>query len=366
MELFKFNYDTDPTVLERGENINEIKRILWVERYREPGEFEIAAPLSTGLKDFLPIGTLISHADTLEVMIVENHEINDVEQQSPLLTITGRSFVSYLENRIIGVNVARQSPSVVDYNIAADYSWNQIVTLINDFIATPYDADDALVNVIAQSSVVGTGVSEIRAISRIDVLDAVLQLLAVDDLGIRTVRRNTFGIGSSTQTLISIYKGVDRSSEVILSWEGGDLSSVEYLFSGKKNKTSALVFGQFVYTVVDMVGPVNYDRRIMLVDATDLDGHLNAEPVGTTLDDMLAQMAIRGRTALLSQNDITITQTDISKTTQYQYRRDYDVGDLISIDGNYGQIAVMRVIEYAEVEDENGESGHPTLALPGE
>jgi hypothetical protein len=48
----------------------------------------------------------------------------------------------------------------------------------------------------------------------------------------------------------------------------------------------------------------------------------------------------------------------------YQYRRDYNIGDLVSIDGNFGQTAVMRVIEYAEIEDENGNSGHPTLALP--
>jgi hypothetical protein len=66
----------------------------------------------------------------------------------------------------------------------------------------------------------------------------------------------------------------------------------------------------------------------------------------------------------MAQNRITITRADASDITRYEYRKDYNVGDLVSLDGNFGQIAVMRVMEYVEIEDENGESGHPTLALP--
>jgi hypothetical protein len=76
-------------------------------------------------------------------------------------------------------------------------------------------------------------------------------------------------------------------------------------------------------------------------------------------------MHTRGRQALAKQNRVTISRADISKLTNYQYRRDFNVGDLVSLDGNFGQIATMRVVEYVEIEDENGESGHPTLAIPG-
>ena len=363
MDLFKFNPVTSPTVLENGEFINNAQRIMWVERYAEPGEFEIEAPLSSGLMDFLPLDTLISHVDTTEVMIVENHEISQEVEGDPTLKITGRSFVSYLENRFAGVNLVRSSSAITEYIIAAGYSWNQIVTLINDHIGTPATANDRLTNVLAQTSVSGTGISEMRSVSRADVLKCVMDLLPVDDLGIRTIRRNPFGIGSSTQTLLDIYAGVDRSDEVIFSWLGGDLDQANYLFSNKNNKNSALVFGQYVYRMVD-TGPTNYARRMLIVDATDLDGHLSTAPTGSALVTLLAQMDIRGRTALKNQNNIAITQSDISKTTQYQYRRDYDIGDLITIDGNFNEMAVMRVVEYAEIEDENGESGHPTLALP--
>ena len=366
MELFKFNYTTDPTVLERGEFISKAKSIMWTERYSEPGEFEIEALMSSGLREFLPIGTLISHSDTMEVMIVENHEIKEEEKKDLIITITGRSFDTYLENRITGMNLARSSgPGMFEYILPADYTWNQAVKLINDHIVNTFNADDALVNVVAQTTVTGTGISVDRTIDRGTVSQRLREILAIDELGIKTIRRNTFGVvGSSTQTIMSIFRGVDRSAKVIFSWKAGDLDSAEYLFSQKKERNSAMVVSKYLNVMVDG-GATKYNRRMMIVDADDIDGHLTAVPSGAELSDMYNKLVVRGQQALKNQNRVTISRTDVSNTSLYQYRKDYDVGDLISLDGNFGQIAVMRVVEFVEIEDENGESGHPTLELPG-
>lgn len=55
---------------------------------------------------------------------------------------------------------------------------------------------------------------------------------------------------------------------------------------------------------------------------------------------------------------------DISKDRQYTYRDNYDIGDLVTVLGDYGQSAVMRIVEYAEIEDQTSFVGYPTLALP--
>jgi hypothetical protein len=365
MDLFKFNFATDPTLLERGEAITKLNSVMWIERYSEAGEFELQAQLSTGLREFLPLGTLISHADTYEVMIVENHEITEKEKEDPTLVITGRSFDTYLENRIVGMNLARASGVIAEYVLLADYTHNQVVKLINDHIVNTQNAGDALVNVVAQTSIAATGIQENRSIDRGDVYTRVREILAIDDLGMKTIRRNTFGVvGSSTQTVISIYKGVNRSATVIFSWKAGDLSAADYLFSNKSLKNSALVVSRYYYVPVDL-GPTKYDRRMMLVDASWMDDNLTAPLTGSPLIEQIVKMQNLGKQALKAQQQITISQADISSTSQYQYRKDYNVGDLISLDGNFGQIAVMRVTEYAEIEDENGESGHPTLSVPG-
>lgn len=366
MEFFKFNPSGEQTLLEQGELINDLTSSMWVERYFTPGEFSFETQLSSGLMEFLPLGTLISHVDTLEVMIVENHEITETVNEDANVTITGRSFVSFLENRIVGVNAARTNPTIVPYILDAANSWNQIVTMINQHIVTPTNTGDSIANITARHTIAGTsGESVERTIDRGTLWERVSELLKVDNLGIKTVRKNSFSGVSAANTDIVIYRGDDQSATVIFSWKSGDLDSANYLFSQKDEKNSAMVVGQYVYTVVD-AGPDKYDRRMMLVSATDIDGNLGQTPAGgAPITDVINALAVRGYQALLAQNSITISQADVSKTSQYQYRRDYNVGDLVTLDGNFNQTAVMRVIEYAEIEDENGESGHPTLALPG-
>jgi Siphovirus ReqiPepy6 Gp37-like protein len=368
VELFKFNYTTDQTVLERGELINGYTSVMWVERYREPGEFQIVANFSSGLRDFLPAGTLISHADTTEVMIVENHEFGEAEEEELILTISGRSFESYLENRIVGTNLARaDSSGFVEYTLTAAYTWTQAVTLINDHIRDTADADDALVNVVAVETVGGTGVSKKRVIPRGTVHEQLLELLAVNDLGIKTIRRNTFtGYGGvDTETRLVVHKGVDRSATIIFSSDYGDLDGIRYLFSGKKYKNAALVQSQYFQVVVDGTS-TKYDRRFMYVDANDVDSKFDNPPGGADATDIIESLITRGEQKLRRQRRITITDADVSDVTNYRYRRDYNVGDIVTLDGRFSQAIKVRVIEFAEIEDENGESGHPTLELPEE
>lgn len=365
MELFKFESPTvDATVLQRGNLIKGYDSVMWVERYNEAGEFEIEAKLSSGLIDFLPTGTFISHADTLEVMIVENCEIKQPIDEDPTIKFSGRSFISYLENRIVGVNQARQSSTVVDYKQVLADSWVQAVRLINDHVNSPFSSNDQLVNVLATHNITGTGTREERIFKQGNVYARLIEILNVDDVGVKTIRRNTFPGTANDTTLFMVYKGVNRANKVSFSWKSGDLDSLQYLFSQKALKTSALVIGRYVWQMVD--GPeTKYDRRIMVVDADDIDGKLSAPPTGTALTTILTAMQTRGKQALKSQVRVSISASEISDNTNNRFRRDYNIGDLVTLDGNFGQRAVMRVSEYAEIEDENGESGHPTLSIPG-
>lgn len=367
MELFKFNVVTDPTILEQGESIKRFDRVMWVERYSEPGEFEIEAPLSSGLRDFLPLGTLISHADTMEVMIVENQTVGEKTKENPTLTISGRSFDSFLENRIVGMDLARASGVIAEYILASNYTWDQIVSLINDHIQTPTNADDAVTNVYAATSISATSVSEARTIDRGTLYDRVHELLAIDDLGIKTVRRSPYSSdfgGTNTATILLIHAGEDHTHDVIFSWTGGDLDAIEYLFSNKALKNAALVVSKYYYIPVDGT-ETKYNRRTMIVDASDLDESLTAPAAGLDLIGQVAKMQVRGRAALAAQNTLSISQADIAKMSKYQYRKDYNIGDLVTLESDYRQTVVVRITEYAEIEDENGESGHPTLSFPG-
>lgn len=367
MDLFKFTHPT-PTNLSMGEPIVGYDSAMWVERYVNPGEFEIVAPLSSGLKSFLPRGCIISHIDTLEVCIVEDHHIVEENDSDPTITITGSSFEAYLNNRIVGFQIASLGTSSPydDYILASDNTWDQAVKLVNDHILSSLtNEDDEALNdeIFADTVTPGSGVVSARVIKRGSLHERLLELLAVDNLGVRMVRKNPFGgLGDDTNTYILIHNGIDVSDSVIFSWDSGELERSEYLWSLKKAKNIALVQGRYVEQIVDSAD-VGYNRRVMLVDASDIDGSLSAAPTGGTLTDILNKMTVRGEAALAGQKELDLVSTDISKATQYQYRKDYDIGDIVSVDGKYGDIEKRRVVEYVEIEDKTGESGHPTLAV---
>ena len=367
MDIFKFNSPTSPTKLESGEVINGLKSKMWIERYREGGEFTLVAKASANMRERLPIGSIISHIDTSEVMIVENHEISDDKGKEPEITITGRGFESFFENRIVGSN--KNYPTVTapsDYVLAADYTWEQTVTLISDHIlaANLIDDNNALDYVSIIADVAGTSVSEERVLPLGDLYQSLLELLAIDDLGLKVLRPGLYSpLGAASPNIaVVIHVGSDRSDEIIFSYDTGEIESADYLWSNKKLKNSALVSGRWVETVVNTAAS-KYDRRMMLVSASDLDESFESAPTGTDLTNTIAAMQQRGIAALAAQNDIALTKAQVSKdATKAQYRTDFDVGDIITVHGDYSESSSMRVSEYVEIEDENGMSGHPTLS----
>ena len=87
-----------------GASVNGLRKKQWVERYLEPGEFTLIGEPTDQLREQLAIGTLISHIDTKEVMIVEDHTIEERSGSAPIFTITGRSLDSFAESRVVTDN----------------------------------------------------------------------------------------------------------------------------------------------------------------------------------------------------------------------------------------------------------------------
>jgi len=360
MDLFKFTDDDKPNLI-NGFPILNYDSIMWIERYSSPGEFTLTAKLSSGLQNFLPLGSIISHSKTYEACIVENHEIQEDSNSDPVIKITGRSLDSYLENRIVGLNIAENSPTLpyTQYELQIDKLDNQIAIMINDHInLDPY--------VYASSENIST-IEETRVIKRQTVAQAVLDLLGLDNLGIRVVRKNPYGAitsFSSVNTRLHIHKGVDHSNDVIFSWNLGELENASYLFSLKPLKNAALVQSTYLEVVAYEDNTIDpYDIRYMIVDASDIDSSYTELPdITTEVPLIINNMITRGFEALSTQKTIDISSVNISKTTSYKYRQDYDIGDIVSISGNYGITEKRRVVEFVEIEDENGEVGYPTLA----
>lgn len=375
MEIIKFNPSVGgATVFERGSVVNDIKSVMWIERYLEPCEFELTALVSSNIQNTLPIGSFVSHMDSLEVMVVENHEIQENSDGESEITISGRSFEVLLDNRITGSNQTWSSTGqpVSVYTLAEGRVWTQAQNLIAQHIlaANLVDPNDELPNtsvMIDEGSVYlypGDPASEERTLKRSSVYQNTLELLEMANLGIRTIRPGPWSpltTNQDTNVALVIHRGLNKTRNVTFSHSSNEVSSAQYFWSSRKKKTSAFIFGKWLSMVIH--GSENkYNRKMMIIDASDLDEEYSELPTGTDRTNIITAMTSRAQRALAAQNDVAISKVEINKNfTRYNYRQDYYIGDLVSVEGNYNTSSVARVIEYVEIQDETGENSYPTL-----
>lgn len=358
MEFFKFVAGTKP--FENGVALNNIEDVMWVERYREPGEFKIKGLLSSGLRELLPLGTFISHVDTYTIMIVEDHQVKDQTEKNSTVEISGRSLETILDNRIVGAGLAINDPAVfVEYSLAAAPIASQARTLVQQHMVAGFviDPNDEIPYISVTNAILTEGEQIARVMKRQPVYKSLVGLLELSDYGIRNIRH------ADGTAEFYIHKGIDRRDSVSFSWEQGELISAEYLWSSRKDKNVAYVKGRYVEEFVYTTGADKMNRRVLLVDGTDIDDYLDVTPTGAALTAIRQKMYTRGQQALRWNNEVNVSRADISNFTTNRYRLDYNVGDIVSLDANYGNLELRRVTEFTEIEDENGESGHPTFEV---
>lgn len=368
MDVFRFRNPTASTKMEQGEIINGLKTKMWVEKYRSPGEFKFVANADVNIRQLLPIGSFVSHVDTQEIMIVENHELNETKGKAADVTVTGRGFETFFEHRIVGSN--KTFPTIdaeSEFYLGSDTTWNQAVWLVNNHILPLYLIDDnnALLYTTVTTDITDLGIVVERTVKRGSLHQRLLEILDIEGLGVKIIRPGVWSpLGpTSVDTNVVIHQGVDRTQDVILSYDSGELESAEYLWSNQRLKNAALITGRWVETWV-YTADFDYDRRVMHIDASDIDQAFSSAPTGTDFTDVVNAMQQRGIDILLSQNDIALTKAEVSKeSTRFSYRTDFNVGDVVTVFGDYNEISYMRISEYVEIEDETGRSGYPTLTM---
>jgi hypothetical protein len=54
---------------------------------------------------------------------------------------------------------------------------------------------------------------------------------------------------------------------------------------------------------------------------------------------------------------------EIVPDSQFQYGVDYNLGDVIEVEGNTGVIQTARITEYIRSQDQAGEKSYPTVSM---
>jgi sulfur carrier protein ThiS len=178
------------------------------------------------------------------------------------------------------------------------------------------------------------------------------------------------------------YKGLDRTSgqtvnsPVRFSPQLDSLTNIRELQSVAALKTLVYAFvtndlAPLVATtpgIANLTGPqyAGFDLRALQILIGDITNPKASDtPPGTPLDaaKLLSILNERAKDELNKNPFVKAVDGEIVPTSQYKYGIDYNLGDIIEVQGNSEVISTSRVTEYIRAQDEAGERSYPTVAM---
>lgn len=384
-----------------GEPIREYSSLIWTERFFEDSEFQLISYDVAGILQNLPCGSFVSLRESKEVMRVESHNIETDETTNlQKITVKGKSLTSYRYHRTLGYRREKR------YIMSRSYYSEQaaLVILYNSFVNTQAydltrataasykDPDDAFPNtIITSTTTLPAGAVNKRWLAAGYIDEPLRRFLSRVPLGFRVVRPpfDTFKVlvdnaGVVTYNQIDpegpyypygwdslcfdIYEVEDRSHDngnnlpVIFDTDMDDFAAPSYFedVGNFKSVAHSVLESKSLYSYTDqpeisspstLSGP---DRRVLFRDAgVPEDGFTQSEWDANVQEDAVEELQGYYKEKLMDG--------EISKTSQKQFKRDYNLGDTVSVRTPYLPMFKARVTEYIRSQENEEEIGYPTL-----
>lgn len=408
MDVIKLN----PSTYVGQELVRGWTNMVWTERFLPAGEFELRTPLVEYTRNLIPEDSLISLRDSREVMQVEDINIETNEEGIDEAVVTGRTVEApFLEGRTITeaggyrqtfqmLSVGMEDPPSNGYGIgktpieaAMALVWNAINnpnnwSAITSAGNTPLNripnvsmtltdhVDDTNLHWWLQNGPLypvvqdflirgGAGVRNFRPPQPVYPSGSKTVLTAVNQQG--TILRYPGATGRVNDLYMDFYRGRDRTESqsavtpVVFDWRKGHLDKPRYLFSTKNLMQLCFVDSPLgaVLAYSDNVAGPNLSgraRRQMYIEGGD-QGDLSN-------DAYIDSLIQKGEIELAKYNRIAAMESAVTVKAPAKYKVDYDLGDRVTLRGNYGFKQTVMVSEYVRASDGKTEEGFPTLILP--
>lgn len=407
MELMTLTDDFQPL-----NPVENWESLIWTERYSPCGDFELLSADIANMKRTLPLESCVSLRESNVPMIVENHIITKPNKDTYKLKVTGRSYESvterrasvnalpestvksawlidaqkesdaaYLAMRIVLGDVARYQGSTmvlpvtppavspldaipeIDLTLPADYvdiigvgAWSSAVnytpgTRVKSagyiWLATANS-----INVIPGADpskweqLYTWGTYEIKAQN---LYTTITNLIDTNHRGIKAVRPTSSG----SKVGIEIYNGADLTGLVVFDARFEQFVDATYLLSLQGSTNVAYVYGSNgAQTVLKNTAPEpsGLARRVLILDQS-----------GDNSTSTPEARRSRGLIELYKYNATALFDGEIAEQVAAGYNRDYFLGDILKLNGEYGLSQNARVVEFIRSQDKTGSKAYPTF-----
>lgn len=384
----------DPTTYLPDALIEDYSSMIWTERYSGAGEFKMKSSQVLGTLDFLQEGRLITLLDTKEVMIIETRSVGVDNNGYPEVTVTGRTFETFLEQRAITALTYNEPWKALkqykDSEMASLLLWNTLVNSTGQDPTRSGTIQSTLTAIANLGVTISSNLTETASdwwLESGEVYEFFTNVLSIEALGIRSIRPSGFSASlisfdttntssrgaiiktptsGITKLCLDVYSGLDRTDSqtirepIIFHYTSGDIDEPSYLRSIRDYKNMAIVTSSIGVLEVQGIPPAGsgMNRRILYLDGGDI-GDLEY----AVFSEALKQKA---KAELQQHNMLYMFDGAISPLARYKYGVDYNLGDTVTVMAGYNVHQTMMVSEYIRTEDAEGDRGYPGLSAGAE
>lgn len=360
MELNIFNRD-----LELQGIIDIFTSFRWSRRYYKVGEFELHCALNTDTLELLKRGNIIYKKDDVEAGYIETRQLKTGTDGQELLEVSGKFLTNYLDRRI--------SWDRVNFTGKTEDLMRKLV--LDNFI-NPTVANRKINNLILGN--LKGFVEDIKYQNSFgNILECLENISSTSNLGYR----NLVDIRNK-KILFDVYKGVDRTvnqsliAPCIFSRYFENILEQSYFDSLNNYRNTCLIAGAGEGTnrkVTSIEQGVGLDRYELYVDARDIqdtkqvekndsEGNTITEDAPIPWEEYEPQLIQRGKEKLSECYEIKTFDSKINTLGNNVYRRDYDLGDIVTIsDEKWGLQVDTRITEIEEIYEGGKVEINPTF-----
>lgn len=350
-------------LLRRTQVIDKFESLIWADRLRELGDFELTIHSTNESRKQLTVGTWLAMNESFSVMAIDTVEDRTDSEGRSILKVTGKSIEAILKDR-----VAKNTLS----DLTTEPKW--ILTGTPGDIARKIFHDICVVGTLNPGDVIpfiieGSIFPEDTIAEPSDpitielepttVYEAIKEICDLYDMGFRIVRNF-----DTSQLYFDVYSGSDRTTQqdelpaVVFSPDLDNLQDTTELTTVANYKNVAYVFSSVGFEVVypldidpDIEG---FERRVLVVKADDV----NAET-----PDISAALIQKGKEELSKNRRFSAFDGELNQNSGYKYNVHYNLGDLVEMRNVDGVTNKMQVTEQIFVSDREGERSYPTLTI---
>lgn len=333
--------------------------LIWTERHSKNGDFQLISHNIAEVLTLLPLGdpldppTLVAINDSKVPMVVENHKIEKPKNSIPQIVTTGRSFETVLDRRVTVYKDPGATLKRLVHTVNAPNAAVAAYEVAKDFVI---DGDLSALDVIPEitliNSVGSAGTAEDFPVEPKELYAWMLETLALGKYGLRAELPATVG-----DIFIIIYEGTDRSGEdgVVFSVALEQFEQASYLLTQTGYKNVMITSGQNGMEFASIgTEPSGLARR---VGFTNLETEITV-PAGADLTNLLIN---KGKVTLSDLLPTQLFSGGISTDIGAGYNDLYSLGDLVTLQGEYGLSQTARIAEFVRTQDTTGTKAYPTF-----